>query len=276
MSTTAQLLATIDGGAGVTVHDLARPMVTGMPQSPNHPRFTLTMPRRHGDAVRADGGSAANDLLLTGTHVGTHIDALGHVSHLGAVHGDIRAEDIQRGGRLGSHGIDEFPPTLCRGVLLDVPRALGLEVCDPGYEITIEDLESTADVQGTPIVPGDAVLVRSGWGRRWDDGPDYVGHDTGVPGVSEDGAKWLAAQRVRAVGADSIAFERLAPGAGHSALPAHRVLLVDHGIHIIETMDLEGLAAAAAHEFVLVIAPLPLVGATGSPVRPLAVVGSDR
>jgi kynurenine formamidase len=58
-------------------------------------------------------------------------------------------------------------------------------------------------------------------------------------------------------------------------LPAHRVLLVEHGVHIIETMALEELAAQGVHEFLFVVAPLPLVGATGSPVRPLAVVGAD-
>lgn len=273
MTTTQDLLAAVAGG--IEVHDLARPMVTGMPQSPNHPRYTLSMPRRHGDAVRADGGSAANDLLLTGTHVGTHVDALGHVSHDGYVYGEVPASDIQLGGRLSSHGIDEFPPTVSRGVMLDVPAALGLDTCDPGYEITIGDLERTIETQGTPVGPGDVVLIRSGWGQRWDTGTDYLGLQSGVPGVSEEGAKWLAQADVLAAGADSIAFECLPAGKGHALLPAHRVLLVEAGIHIIETLDLEGIAAAGVHEFVFVVAPLPLVGATGSPVRPLAVVGAD-
>jgi kynurenine formamidase len=246
-----------------------------MPQSPNHPRFSLTMPRRHGDAVRADGGSAASDMLVMGTHVGTHMDALGHVSHNGEVYGGASASDIQVGGRLASHGIEEFPPTLCRGVLLDVPAALGVDACEPGYEITIDDLDATVATQGTPVGAGDVVLVRSGWGRIWDDGDAYAGKDTGVPGVGEAGAKWIAATGARAAGADTIAFECLPPGQGHALLPAHRVLLVDAGVHIIETMALEELAAEGVHEFLFVVAPLPLVGATGSPVRPLAVVGTD-
>ena len=76
---------------GVRVFDLGRPMFAGMPQSPNHPRFLHSVTRRHGDVVRADGGSAANDLLVTGTHVGTHIDALAHVSHQGLLHGGAEA-----------------------------------------------------------------------------------------------------------------------------------------------------------------------------------------
>ena len=93
-----------------------------------------------------------------------------------------------------------------------------------------------------------------------------------MPGVSEAGAKWLAVRQAHCVGADTIAFERLAPGAGHSLLPAHRVLLVEHGIYIVEALALEGLAADRVHEFAFVLSPLALVGATGSPVRPLAVV----
>lgn len=258
--------------AGLTVHDLSRPMVLGMPQSPNHPEYRLAMPRRHGDAYRPDGGSAANDLLVTGTHVGTHIDALGHVSHDDELHGGVNALEAQQGGRLASHGIETFPPLVTRGVLLDVPAALGLSACEPGYEITPDDLDATVAAQGTAIGPGDAVLVRSGWGARWDEGAAYLGKESGVPGVSEAGAYWLADHEPRVVGADTIAFEMLPAGKGHAVLPAHRVLLVERGINIIETLDLEGIAAAGVHEFSFVLAPLHLIGATGSPVRPLALV----
>src|SRR5690606_1230155 len=98
-----------------------------------------------------------------------------------------------------------------------------------------------------------------------------LGKESGVPGVSEAGAKWLADRELHAVGADTIAFECLRPGAGHALLPAHRVLLVESGIYIIETVELEGLAASGTTEFLFVLSPLKSVGGTGSPVRPLAV-----
>lgn len=269
-SSTRALLDLIS--SGITTYDLSVPMELGMAQSPNHPEFRLTMPRRHGDTVRADGGSAANDLLITGTHVGTHVDALGHVSHCGELHGGVDAADAQRGGRLTTHGVDEIEPMVTRGILLDVPTALGIDACAPGYEITTDDLDRTVTAQDTEPRAGDVVLVRSGWGRRWGSTDDFTGRDEGVPGVSEAGARWLAERQLSAVGADTIAFECLKPGSGHSLLPAHRVLLVDAGINIIETLALERLAADSIHEFLFVMAPLHLVGATGSPVRPLAVV----
>ncbi|MBA0050203.1 cyclase family protein [Streptomyces sp. AJS327] len=245
-----------------------------MPQSPNHPAYWHTLPRRHGDRVRADGGSAANDMLVMGTHVGTHIDAFAHVSHEGRLHGGADALAAGVGGVYPEHGAHTIAPMVRRGVLLDVPAALGAEVCAPGYEITPADLEAAERRQDTPVQPGDVTLIRSGWGRRFDD-PDraaFIGHDTGVPGVGEAGAQWLADRGVHAAGADSIAFEHLAPGAGHSSLPAHRVLLVEAGVYIIETLDLEEVAEHGVHEFTFVLSPLPLFGATGSPVRPLAVV----
>lgn len=252
--------------AGVTIYDLGRRLTVGMPQSPNHPAFGLTLPRRHGDMVRADGGSAANDLLVMGTHVGTHVDALAHVSQDGRLHGGADAADAQVGGRFDELGVHTVAPMVRRGVLLDVPAALGVETCEPGYEITPADLDAAVSRQGTPVGPGDVVLIRSGWGRLFDheDRGVYVGKDSGVPGVGADGATWLAQRQVHAAGADTIAFECLPPGKGHSSLPAHRILLVEHGVYLIETMALEELARDEVHEFTFVMAPLPLYGATGS------------
>ena len=257
--------------ANATVHDLGRPMSNGMAQSPNHPSFRHCLDRRHGDRVRDDGGSAAADLLTTGCHVGTHVDALAHVSHNGLLHGGVSAVEAQSTGRFEVLGIQELPPFVGRVVLLDVPGMLGVSICEAGYEITVEDLERTAAAQGTPVQAGDAVLIRSGWGAHFSDDAAYRGVGTGVPGVGEAGGQWLADRGVTLAGADTIAFECLPAGAGHALLPAHRVLLVEAGINIIEAMDLDGLAAAGAHEFLFVLAHLNIHGATGAPARPLAI-----
>ncbi|MGH3281233.1 MAG: cyclase family protein, partial [Trebonia sp.] len=199
--------------AGIRVFDLGRPMSVGMPQSPNHPQYWHALPRRHGDLMRADGSSAANDVIMTGTHVGTHIDSLAHVSFQGCLYGGVDAAAEQAGGRFMKHGVHTIEPMVCRGILLDVPAALGIGACEPAYEITVADLEATAAHHGISVGRGDVVLVRSGWGRRFDEGSDaYVGQGTGVPGVSEAGATWLADRGVRAAGADTIAFEQLPAG----------------------------------------------------------------
>ena len=271
---TTRLLDAVD--AGLRVVDLGRLLTVGMPQSPNHPAYWHALPRRHGDMVRADGGSAANDMITMGTHVGTHVDALAHVSQDGKLYGGLDATDALQGGRYVELGAHTIEPMVRRGVLVDVPGALGVDRLEPGYEISVSDLTSTVAHQGVTLRSGDVVLIRSGWGQHFDSGDRelFMGQSSGVPGVGEAGATWLAGHGLHAVGADTIAFERLAPGAGHGLLPAHRVLLVESGIYIIETLDLEELARDAVHEFLFVLSPLPLFGATGSPVRPLAVVGS--
>jgi kynurenine formamidase len=253
---------------GATVLDLAQPMRTGMPQSPNHPPFRMLLERRHGDMVRADGGSAANEIIITGGHVGTHVDALAHVSHEGLLYGGGPAVSDHRG--FAEMGIDDFPPYVGRGVLLDVAKVHGVPVLPAGYEVTVDDLEKAAD--GLDIRPGDVVLIGTGWSRHWEDGERFIGAEDGVPGPGAAAGKWLAGLGVRAAGGETIAFEHLAPGKGHALLPVHRILLVESGINIIETMRLLPLLESGAREFLLVLNPLPIVGATGAPVRPLAVL----
>ena len=129
--------------SGVRYVDLGRQLRAGIPQSPNHPAFNHTLPRRHGDMTRADGGSAANDLIVMGTHVGTHIDALAHVSHHGRLHGGIDAFEAGKGGRFEQLGVHAIAPMVCRGVLLDVAGLHGTPYLEGGYEITPEDLDAT-------------------------------------------------------------------------------------------------------------------------------------
>jgi kynurenine formamidase len=267
---TRALLDAVSGGLRTV--ELGQPLFTGMPCSPNHPGFRMTLIRRHGDMVRPDGGSASNEILVTGGHVGTHVDALAHVSHEGRLHGGVDAAGAQAGGVHTEHGAERIPPMITRGVLLDVAATHGVEVLDPGEGVTADDLAAAAGRAGAEPGRGDVALVRTGWGRHFADAPTYLGQADGVPGVTEDGARWLAERGVVAAGADTTAFERIPPGAGHRVLPVHRILLVEHGIHIVEHLALEEASAAGLGEFLFVMAPLRIVGGTGSPVRPVAVL----
>lgn len=254
------------------VIDLAQPMRTGMPQSPNHPRFRMTIERRHGDMVREDGGSAANEVIFTGGHVGTHVDALGHVSQDGYVYGGLEAAAVQSHRGLSRLGIETFPPYVGRGVLLDVTAVHGVEVLPPGYEVTAADLAEARRKAGVEIRRGDTVLIGTGWSREWDRPARFVGDEGGVPGPGPEAARWLVEQGAAVVGGETIAFEHIPAGRGHATLPVHRILLVETGVNIVETMRLTELLRRGVAEFLLVLNPLPIVGATGAPVRPLAVL----
>jgi kynurenine formamidase len=266
------LLAAIQ--AGVRLVELGHPHFTGMPCSPNHPGFRMSLIRRHGDMVRSDGGSAANEMIVTGGHVGTHVDALSHVSHDGRLHGDVDAAEAQRGGRFSELGAEHTPAMLTRGVLLDVAAVHGVDVLPAGYGVTADDLRAAADKAGVEVRQGDVALVRTGWARHFDDPETYLGQADGVPGPTTEAAQWLVESGVVTTGADTTAYEQVKPGAGHSVLPVHRVLLVEAGVHIIEHLDLEQAAAEGLTQFVFMMAPLRIVGGTGSPVRPVAAVSA--
>lgn len=252
----------------VQIFDLSQPLENGMPCSPSHPGFHMALLRRHGDLMRGKG-SGSNEIITFGGHVGTHVDALAHVAAHGKLHGGIDAVANSVGGRHRELGAETIPPMLCRGRLLDIPRALGLERLPAGHGVSVDDLLAA----GSPSVErGDVALVRTGWPQVYDDPDAYLGQRDGAPGVTGPAAEWLADRGVRAVGTDTIAFDQILPGLGHSQMPAHHILLVQRGIHIIEVLNLEELAANGAAEFWFLMIPLRLVGATGSPVRPLAIV----
>ena len=271
-SATRQLIDAV--GRGTRTVELGHPHFTGMPCSPNHPGFRMSLIRRHGDMVRPDGGSASNEIIVTGGHVGTHVDALSHVSHEGRLHGGVDAAQAQLGGRFTSLGAEHTPFLLTRGLLLDVAGAKGVDVLPAGYGITESDLRLSLDRAGVELRRGDVALVRTGWARHFGDAVTYLGQSDGVPGPTPEAAAYLAAAGVAATGADTPAYEQIKAGAGPSVLPVHRVLLVEAGIHIIEHLNLEDAAQQRLTEFLFVMAPLRIVGGTGSPIRPVAVVAA--
>jgi kynurenine formamidase len=275
VSSTQTLIEAISGGTRIV--DLAQPMHAGMPTSPNHPGFRLSYLRRHGDMVRPDGASAANELIVTGGHVGTHTDALAHVSFEGYLHGGVPVEEAFQNGRFVSHGIDQFTPLVTRGVFLDIPASQGLDILPAGYPIEVTDLENACEFAGVEIGSGDAVIIRTGWGQHFSgDHEAYLGQTHGVPGPTSDAARWMSRRGISVTGADSTAYEHISAGKGHSVLPAHNVLLVEYGINIIEHMGLEQASKEKLTEFMFVLAPLNIVGGTGSPTRPIAVLGTDE
>lgn len=260
-----------DLAAARRIYDLAEPLSADTPHSPSHPGVTIAMLRRHGDSVREDGGSSAFECVALGGHTGTHIDAFCHASLRGKMYGG--ADVATRNGVYPVHGVETIAPFFCRGVLLDVPAALGQDAMKQGQPITATDLERAESLSGVTIHEGDVVLVRTGRPLGlFKDHDNPAAKELGVPGVDSSGGKWLAQRKIRASGSDTIAYEWLPPGKGVANLPVHTLFLCVEGIHIIEVMRLEELARDRVREFLFVAAPLKLVGATGSPIRPLAIV----
>lgn len=253
------------------VYDLGHVLDPLMPVSPNHPGYRMALLRRHGDMVRADGGSASNEMIVMGGHTGTHLDALSHVSHDGTLFGGVDAAQAQTGGRFSRLGVETVAPIVCEGVLLDVAGYRGVDSLPAGEPITAAELQAVARAERVELPESGAVLIRSGWARHWGQPHTYLGHDSGVPGPDTSAAEWIASARPLVTAHDSMAYEHLPAGAGHALLPVHRILLVESGIHIIENATMEQLAADRVYRFLFVCLPLKFNGATGSPVRPIAI-----
>ncbi|HMQ34802.1 MAG TPA: cyclase family protein [Chloroflexaceae bacterium] len=255
------------------VFDLEQPRTAAMPIHPAHlPGYSYVLHRRHQDNYGQDGPrSGASGMIVTMEHTGTHIDALCHqAEHLALCGGVPINATTQTPRGFTRHGVEEIGPIVGPGLLLDVAALRGVEALPPGYAITEADLEACCARQRVTIEAGDVVLVRTGNERFWDESERYLAG----PGVHGDGSRWLARRGVRAVGADTMAWDviGLPDEELGCTLPGHVILLAQHGIYIIENLRLAELAATEAWRFVFVCAPLKFVGATGSPVRPLAFV----
>jgi kynurenine formamidase len=202
--------------------------------------------------------------------VGTHLDALCHFSCGGVLHGGRKVAEIQSyGGGIGALTVDTVQPILRRGVLLDIASLAGNQPLAADFEITPQWLDRAASEQSVQIEAGDVVLLRTGWAQFWEDAPRFISEVRG-PGPGIAGARWLSSKGVFAGGSDTVAFEKV-PDA---AMPVHVHLLVESGIHIIECLNLESLAAQKIYEFLFVASPLKIRGGTGSPMRPFAVIPS--
>jgi kynurenine formamidase len=257
---------------GAHMIELDHPLQKGMPIYPTHPPFHITLNNRHGDIHRACGYSSSNELLITSTHTSTHIDALSHVSENGKLHGGVDAAEAQQGTQLfKEHGVENIAPIFRRGVLLDIARAKKVDALAPAEEITVADLELALKNASVSTHKGDVILLHTGWAKHWTNANTYLGLDSkGTPGVSIEGAEWLAAKKPFAVGNDTAGFEQIVQD--DITMHAHRILIAQNGIHIIENLDLEELAKCGRADFAFVTLPLRIKGATGSPLRPVALV----
>jgi len=163
--------------------------------------------------------------------------------------------------------IDTTPPIVKRGTLLDIPASLNLDVLPHGFGIGENEMTHAATQEGVEIKEGDVVLIRTGWIRFWDDRKKFLSVENGVPGVVEDGARFLAREKISFTGSDTAAYDKVPP----HHLPSHVILLVENGIQIMEMLNLEELSRNRIYTFLFIALPLKIRGGLGSPIRPIAI-----
>ena len=273
----AAILGRADAGK---VFDLAVDHFVGMPSwiAVNDPGYQIWMTHTpEGEEVddMMGVGAAANELISYSgdavsmyTHCGTHIDTLNHFGYHSELFNHFRAKDHLGSRHWRVAGAEKHPPMIARGVLLDVPGVLGLDELPPSYGIGPDDLASCLKHQQTELRPGDVILVRTGRMRAW---PDHAAFTTNAPGLNRAGAEFLAKAGAITIAGDNLALEHGPSADPENWLPVHTYLLVEAGVPIMEMVDMEEIAGEKLYEFCFFGACVKLRGATGAPMRPVAM-----
>ncbi len=233
----------------------------------NAPRF-VQMAREHMGATNGIGVNLERIELTT--HVGTHIDALGHITIRDEMYNGVSESVGVLDQGLQHAGIEKAPPFIARAVLIDVAAYRGVSLLKPGFAIQPDDLEGALRRQGVTIRKGVIALIHTGSHKTFLENP--VQHADTTPGISMAAARWLSSRKVVAVGADNHAIEVLPGEDPKLAFPVHQHLIVNQGIYLIENMKLDVLADRKINESTLIMLPAKFRGATGSPVRVIALL----
>jgi kynurenine formamidase len=218
---------------------------------------------------------SSEDVVTLALQCATHWDALAHVSYGGHLYNGYPASSVDEAGAARC-GIHRLGTVVSRGVLLDVARALSVDVLDPGYAITPDDLTAACTLAGTEPEPGDIMLVRTGQmihlepSRR-----DLIAYTWPTPGLTIETAEWFHQRDVAAVATDTLPFEVFPCQYDDLYLPVHLLHLVEMGMTQGQNWVLDRLAADCAadgqYTFLLDATPLPFTNGLGSPLNPVAL-----
>lgn len=201
--------------------------------------------------------------------VGTQFDAFGHQTIGAKLYNCFGVDEVTSRTGFTKLGVENVGTLMTRGVLVDVAGLKGLEVLPDAYEITVDDLQQALARQKQTLQPGDAVIIRTGWSAWW--GKDNARYVKTNPGIGVAAAQWLAARDPMIVGSDNWSIEVAPNPDPELSLPVHQIMLVVNGIHLLENMRLDAVAASGVREFALIVQPLKIQGGTGSTVAPVAV-----
>jgi len=250
------------------VIELGHVLGTGMANNPARVFSMITKRSAQAPGVNQRGG---NEEIVTTElgQVGTQFDAFPHQMIANRMYNCLKLEDVETRSGFSKLGVEKVGMIFTRGVLIDIAAFKGVEMLDATYEITPTDLQQALAKQNLSLQPGDALIINTGWGKLW--GKDNARYMKAMPGIGIAAAEWLAKQDPILVGSDTAPVEISPNPDPQLSLPVHQIMLVVHGIHLLENMKLDELAAKRVHEFALTMQPLKIRGGTGSTVAPAAI-----
>jgi kynurenine formamidase len=250
------------------VFELGQVLSASMPIPPGRRFDVLTKPTLMNPQSNARGSNEELVVAEIG-QVGTQFDAFSHQTIGASLYNCFALDEAMSRTGFTRLGVENVGAIVTRGVMIDVAQLKGMAILPDTYEITVDDLEQALARQGLALEPGDAVLVHTGWGKLW--GQDNERYNAARPGIGIAAAEWLVERDPILVGADNGGVEISPNPDPELSLPVHQIFLVVNGIHLLENLKLDELAARRVYEFALVLQPLKIAGGTGSTVAPIAI-----
>jgi kynurenine formamidase len=205
----------------------------------------------------------------------THLDALSHIFWDGKMYNGRPAEAVSSSAGATEHDVTGVRGgIITRGILVDAAAHRGVDWLEPGESVPGDELEAILRATGVDVEEGDALLLRTGYGaRKLQQGPDAV-MERGRAGWHASCLPVFHELGISLIGADT-AQDVIPSGYPGVRIPIHSVGIVAMGLYLLDNCNLEGLAeqcrASGRNAFELILSAIPFVGATGSPVNPLAV-----
>ena len=241
---------------------LSYPLADGVPLFGT--RFTKTVLTATSLAPGAAFGendlTYMEDTWLSQSHVGTHLDGMGHIGRKDCYFNQTAIGKFINQNSITKLGLEHLKSFATRGVLIDAVKVLqasgkfkGNSACkkpclEKGTVLTRADLEAGLKMYNVTLKEGDIVIIHTGWGDLFEQYPaQNTLYNSGEPGIGKEAATWLVSQKVVAVGSDSWAVEVIPGEDPKEAFRVHQILLTEAGIHIIENVRTDLMAAEAAN-----------------------------
>lgn len=287
--TAAKILQALQIPRTGQTYELGHPYEADMPAYGNRPYYLNVTPAAPPSSA---GGGVVHQDYFTGFigQMGTQFDALAHmgrnvrmadgsfetVFYNGFTERELTAANGGAGG-VQRLGVEHMRPFITRGILIDIAGYRGVATLAPDDEVMVADVLGALQRQGmseATVEPGDAVLFHYGWSVHWSNPSRYndsyvgTGDNEGSPGIGGEVARWLVTRRPSLVGGDTCCVQIMPPSASGNV---HHTLFFEQGIPLLENMELAQLARDEVYTFLFLNLTLRIVGATGSPVRPIAV-----
>jgi len=273
--TNASVLAALSVVSQGNVHPLGIVVGPDLPAfAPRKMTLQVVQPgQHHGRSLVGDYGwpmTYNDDLSQLWFGMGPQIDGLGHLGEQGVFYNCNRGEDFAAITGLEKLGIQDIPPIVARGVLVDMAEHFGVESLGADQPFGSEDIAAAAAAQGIEFREGDVILLHTGWTDSML-GADPEAWVATEPGITNEAAEYLASFGPVAVGADTWGVEAVPPSGDDRVFHGHVTFLKNNGIYILETMNTGRLARENVTEFLFVLGQARVQGAVQMIINPVAI-----